>query len=35
MTNSRLLPALWASFDRFSGEMDRWLENVGVVARRL
>src|SRR4051794_16588039 len=35
MTNSRLLPALWASFDRFSGEMDRWLENVGVGAPAL
>jgi HSP20 family protein len=35
MTNSRLLPALWASFDRFSGEMDRWLEKVGVAAPAL
>jgi HSP20 family protein len=35
MTNSRLLPALWASFDRFSGEMDRWLENIGVGAPAL
>ena len=35
MTNSRLLPALWASFDRFSGEMDRWLENLGAGAPAL
>jgi HSP20 family protein len=35
MTHSRLLPALWASFDRFSGEMDRWLENLGTGAPAL
>jgi HSP20 family protein len=35
MSNSRLLPALWANFDRFSGEMDRWLENLGVAAPAL
>jgi HSP20 family protein len=35
MTNARLLPALWASFDRFSGEMDRWLENLGVATPSL
>jgi HSP20 family protein len=31
MTNSRLLPALWATFDRLPGELDRWLENLGVA----
>jgi HSP20 family protein len=35
MTNSRLLPALWASFDRFGGEMNRWLENLGAGAPAL
>lgn len=34
MTNSRLLPALWASFDRF-GEMNRFLENLGAGAPAL
>lgn len=35
MTNSRLLPALWASFDRLHGDMDRWLENLGVASPAL
>jgi HSP20 family protein len=30
MNTSRLLPNLWASFDRLHGEMDRLLEGWGV-----
>lgn len=30
MHTSRLLPSLWASFDRLHGEMDRLLEGWGV-----
>jgi HSP20 family protein len=30
MNNSRLLPTLWASFDRLHGEMDRLLDHWGV-----
>jgi HSP20 family protein len=30
MNTSRLLPELWASFDRLHGEMDRLLEGWGV-----
>jgi HSP20 family protein len=30
MHTSRLLPNLWASFDRLHGEMDRFLEGWGV-----
>jgi HSP20 family protein len=34
MTGSRLLPTLWASFDRLHGEMDRLLDQWGVDAPR-
>src|SRR4051812_34945511 len=30
MSTTRLLPTLWASFDRLQGEMDRLLEGWGV-----
>jgi HSP20 family protein len=30
MNNSRLLPTLWASFDRLQGEMDRLLDRWGT-----
>lgn len=30
MNSSRLLPTLWASFDRLQGEMGRWLDGLGV-----
>jgi HSP20 family protein len=30
MSNSRLLPTLWASFDRLQGEMGRLFEDLGV-----
>ena len=30
MNNSRLLPTLWASFDRLHGEMDRLLDSWGA-----
>lgn len=30
MNTSRLLPGLWASFDRLPGELDRLLDNWGV-----
>jgi HSP20 family protein len=30
MSTTRLLPTLWASFDRLQGEMDRILEGWGV-----
>lgn len=30
MTTSRLLPSLWANFDRLHGEMDRLLEGWGI-----
>ncbi len=34
MTTSRLLPNLWANFDRLHGEMDRLLEGWGVDLTR-
>jgi HSP20 family protein len=34
MNSSRLLPTLWASFDRLQGEMDRVLEGWGVEVPR-
>lgn len=34
MNSSRLLPGLWASFDRLHGEMDRLLEGWGVDLSR-
>jgi HSP20 family protein len=30
MNNSRLLPTLWASFDRLQGEMGRLFDDLGV-----
>lgn len=35
MTTSRLLPTLWANFDRLSNGMDRWLEELTVAAPAL
>jgi HSP20 family protein len=32
MATSRLLPSLFADFDRLTGEMDRWLDNLSVPA---
>jgi HSP20 family protein len=34
MTNSRLLPTLWASFDRLQGEMDRLMDQWAVDVPR-
>jgi HSP20 family protein len=34
MNTSRLLPSLWANFDRLHGEMDRLLEGWGVDLTR-
>jgi HSP20 family protein len=32
MTSSRLLPSLFANFDRLTGEVDRWLDHLNVPA---